>query len=118
MRKTSCKNRASEKTQVSCGFLVAIFSIAATINFLTEPAKAGCNQGKGEAAIYSTSDRRQVSYIGDVELYECGNSSGSFGGLQVWWISSVFWKRKLARTLNEGEFPKALERIWKREQRR
>ena len=41
-----------------------------------------------------------------------------FGGLQVWWISSVFWKRKLARTLNEGEFPKELERIWKREQRR
>ena len=41
-----------------------------------------------------------------------------FGGLQVWWISSVFWKRKSARTLNEGEFPKALERIWKREQRR
>ncbi len=41
-----------------------------------------------------------------------------FGGLQVWWISSVFWKRKLARTLNEVEFPKALERIWKREQSR
>jgi hypothetical protein len=41
-----------------------------------------------------------------------------FGGLQVWWISSFFWKRKLARTLNEGEFPKALKRIWKREQRR
>ena len=41
-----------------------------------------------------------------------------FGGLQVWWISSVFWKRKLARTLNEGKFPKTLESIWKREQRR
>ena len=41
-----------------------------------------------------------------------------FGGLQVWWISSVFWKRKQARTLNEEEFPKALERIWKKGQRR
>jgi len=80
MKKISCKSRASEKAQVSCGFLVAILSNAATINFLTEPAKAGCNQGKGEAAIYSTSDKRQVSYIGDVEVYECGNSSGSFGG--------------------------------------
>ena len=36
----------------------------------------------------------------------------AFGGLQVWWIGSVFWKRKLARPLNEGEFRKALERIW------
>ena len=34
-----------------------------------------------------------------------------FGGLQVWWISSIFWNRDLARILNEGEFPKALERI-------
>ena len=33
-----------------------------------------------------------------------------FGGLQVWWISSVFWKRKLARPLSEGEFRKALEK--------
>ena len=41
-----------------------------------------------------------------------------FGGLQVWWISSIFWNRDLARILNEGEFPKSLERIWKREQRR
>ena len=36
-----------------------------------------------------------------------------FGGLQVWWIGSVFWKRKLARPLSEGEFRKALERIWR-----
>ena len=37
-----------------------------------------------------------------------------FGGLQVWWISNVFWKRDLARPLSEGEFRfrKTLERIW------
>jgi len=33
-----------------------------------------------------------------------------FGGLQVWWIASVLWKRKLARPLSEGEFRKALSR--------
>ena len=38
-----------------------------------------------------------------------------FCGLQVWWIGSVFWKQKLARPLNEGEFRKATERIWTRE---
>ena len=41
-----------------------------------------------------------------------------FGGLQVWWIGRVFWKRKLARPLNEGEFRKALEKIWKKEQKK
>jgi hypothetical protein len=35
-----------------------------------------------------------------------------FGGLQIWWISSVFWKRELAKPLSEGEFRKTLERIW------
>ena len=35
-----------------------------------------------------------------------------FGGLQVWWISSVLRKRDLERILNEGEFRKSLERIW------
>ena len=40
-----------------------------------------------------------------------------FGGLQVWWISSVFWKRDLARPQSGGEFRKSLERIWKKEQR-
>lgn len=38
----------------------------------------------------------------------------AFGGLQIWWIGSVFWKRKLARPLSEGEFRKALERIWEK----
>jgi hypothetical protein len=41
-----------------------------------------------------------------------------FGGLQVWWIGSVFRRRDLARPLNEGEFRKALERIWSKEQRK
>ncbi len=40
----------------------------------------------------------------------------AFGGLQVWWISRVFWIRILARPLYEGEFRKALERIWRKEQ--
>ena len=40
-----------------------------------------------------------------------------FGGLQVWWISSVFWRRDLARPLSEGEFRKTLERIWAKGQR-
>ena len=34
----------------------------------------------------------------------------AFGGLQIWWIGSVFWKRKLARPLSEGEFRTALSR--------
>ena len=34
-----------------------------------------------------------------------------FGGLQVWWIGSVFWKRDLARPQSGGELRKALERI-------
>jgi hypothetical protein len=35
----------------------------------------------------------------------------------VWWISSVFWKRDLAKPQSGGEFRKTLERIWKKEQR-
>jgi hypothetical protein len=35
----------------------------------------------------------------------------AFGGLQVWWISSVFKRRDLARPLSEGEFRRSLERI-------
>lgn len=33
-------------------------------------------------------------------------------GLQVWWISSLLRRRELSRPLSEGEFRKALERIW------
>ena len=36
----------------------------------------------------------------------------AFGGLQVWWISSTLRKRDLARTMNEREFRRSLERIW------
>ena len=39
------------------------------------------------------------------------------GSLQVWWISSVFWRRDLTRPQSGGEFRKSLERIWKKEQR-
>jgi len=35
----------------------------------------------------------------------------AFGGMQVWWISSIFRKRDLARPLSEGQFRKTLERI-------
>jgi hypothetical protein len=40
-----------------------------------------------------------------------------FGGLQIWWIGSVFRRRDLARPLSEGEFRKSLERIWEKDQR-
>jgi len=39
----------------------------------------------------------------------------AFGGLQVWWISRVFWRRHLARPLSEGVFRKTLEQIWTKE---
>jgi len=42
----------------------------------------------------------------------------AFGGLQVWWISSVFKRRDLARPLSEGEFRRLLERIWVKRQQR
>jgi hypothetical protein len=41
----------------------------------------------------------------------------AFGGLQVWWIRSIFRRRDLARPQSEGKFRKTLERIWKKEQR-
>ncbi len=39
-----------------------------------------------------------------------------FAGLQVWWISSVYWRRDLAKPQSGREFRKSLERIWKKEQ--
>jgi hypothetical protein len=36
----------------------------------------------------------------------------AFGGLQVWWIGSVFRRRSLARPQTEREFRRSLERIW------
>jgi hypothetical protein len=40
-----------------------------------------------------------------------------FGGLQIWWISSVFWRRKLAKPMSEDAFRKSLERIWSKGKR-
>ena len=40
-----------------------------------------------------------------------------FGGLQIWWIGSVFWKRELTKPLSEGAFRKSLEKIWAKEPR-
>jgi len=41
----------------------------------------------------------------------------AFGGLQVWWISSVFWKRGVARPMGEGAFRKTVERVLSKGQR-
>ena len=82
MREMCCKLTARNVGKMSCHFLFAVFSVLAVINFQTVPAKAGCNQGRGRAAIYSNSDKKLVSFIGDVDVYECGNSSGSFGGFR------------------------------------
>ena len=35
----------------------------------------------------------------------------AFGGLLVWWISSVFWRRDLAKPQSGGEYPTT---IWLR----
>jgi hypothetical protein len=40
----------------------------------------------------------------------------AYGGLQVWWISSVFWRRNVERLQSSGEFRNSLERIWEEEQ--
>ena len=40
-----------------------------------------------------------------------------FGGVQIWWIGSVFWKRELAKPLSEDAFRKSLEKIWAKEPR-
>jgi hypothetical protein len=40
----------------------------------------------------------------------------AFGGLQIWWISSTLRGRRLARPMNEQEFRKSLEKIWRRDQ--
>jgi hypothetical protein len=42
----------------------------------------------------------------------------AFGGLQVWWISSVFWRRNVERLQSSGEFRNSLERIWGEEQQK
>ena len=42
---------------------------------------------------------------------QLGLDALAFSGLQVWWISSVFKRRDLARPISEGEFRRSLERI-------
>ncbi len=37
----------------------------------------------------------------------------AFAALQIWWISSTMRGRRLARPMNEQEFKRSLERIWK-----
>ncbi len=41
-----------------------------------------------------------------------------FGGLQVWWISSVITMRDRPRPQSEGEFRHSLERMWAKSQQR
>ena len=43
---------------------------------------------------------------------QLGLFATAFGGLQVWWIGSVFKKQRTPRPMGEGEFRKTLERIW------
>ena len=43
---------------------------------------------------------------------QLGLFSLAFGGLQIWWIGSVFKMQRAPRPMGEGEFRKALERIW------
>ena len=40
----------------------------------------------------------------------------AFGGLQVWWISRIFRRRKLAKPMPEKDFRKSLEQIWAKNQ--
>lgn len=42
----------------------------------------------------------------------------AFGGLQVWWIASVFRRRTLAQPMGEREFRRSLERIWWKDQQK
>jgi hypothetical protein len=42
----------------------------------------------------------------------------AFGGLQVWWIGSTLRRQRRPRPMGEGEFRKALERIWGKERQK
>ena len=44
--------------------------------------------------------------------FQLGLFAIAFGGLQIWWISSIIRKRNLARPMSDGDFRRALERIW------
>ena len=38
----------------------------------------------------------------------------AFGGLQIWWIGSVFKMQRAPRPMSEGEFRRTLEGMWTR----
>lgn len=44
---------------------------------------------------------------------ELGLFALAFAGLQIWWIGSTIQRRKRAQPLNEKEFRRTLERIWR-----
>jgi hypothetical protein len=62
--------------------------------------------------------RREDSVMEDLNwgYIQLGLVALVFGGLQVWWIGSVFRKQRRPRPMGEGEFRKALDRIWSKEQ--
>ena len=45
-------------------------------------------------------------------LLQLGLVALVFGGLQLWWISSIFRRKELARPLSASGFRKSLELIW------
>jgi hypothetical protein len=45
-------------------------------------------------------------------MIQLGLFALAFGGLQVWWISSLLRRRELARPMGEDDFRRSLERIW------
>ena len=65
---------------------------------------APANKALPEGTAAGVMDHLNWGYI------QLGLVAQVFGGLQVWWISSVFWKRDLARAQSGGEFRKSLER--------
>lgn len=67
-------------------------------------AVAGADRGEGSAG--GAMDQLNWPYL------QLGLVALAFGGLQIWWIGSVFKKQRAPRPMGEGEFRKALERIW------
>ena len=67
-------------------------------------AVAGADRGEGSAG--GAMDQLNWPYL------QLGLVALAFGGLQIWWISSVLRRRDLARPMSDGEFRKSLERIW------
>ena len=64
-----------------------------------------------EGALESVMDNLNWGYI------QLGLVALVFGGLQMWWISSVFWRRELAKPMSEDAFRNSLERIWSKGKR-